>query len=84
MHTIEFDDCVCDKATRDALFIRLPNGQAFWAPRSVVQQDGDVLEEGDEGTVSLAAWWVEKEDVEVLAEMKADTSGASILEDMGF
>ena len=83
MKTVEFEDCTCDANTRLALHVVLPNGQSFWAPRSVVQEDGDVQEEGDEGVVSLAAWWVEKEDVEALAEVQVDTSGADILKGMG-
>jgi hypothetical protein len=53
----------CTRATDKALLIDLESGDERWVPASVIHDDSEVYDSGDnsEGEVVVAKWWAEKE-----------------------
>jgi hypothetical protein len=51
------------RATDKALLIELDSGDERWIPASVIHDDSEVYDSGDnsEGEVVVAKWWAEKE-----------------------
>jgi hypothetical protein len=54
-------EAVCDKETQAALHVILETGEVYWVPKSVVDDDSEVYEDGHEGILVLKYWWAEKE-----------------------
>ena len=55
-----FEQALCDKETKLALHI-LHDGKSFWVPKSVVDDDSEVYQKDDEGTLVLPEWFAIKE-----------------------
>jgi len=51
----------CDKETGAAIRVVLETGEAWWFPRSVVCDESEVKDLGDEGTLVVQRWFAEKE-----------------------
>ena len=51
-------------STPKALLCRLENGREVWIPRSVVDEESGVIDEGDQGILIVAGWFAEKEELE--------------------
>lgn len=54
------------KCTRDsgkALLVKLATGEEKWIPKSVIHDDSEVYDAGEnaEGEVVVQEWWAEKE-----------------------
>ena len=55
------------KALRDtakALLVELDGGEEVWVPKSVIDEDSEVFEPGNTGTLILAQWFCEKNGLE--------------------
>jgi hypothetical protein len=64
--SVEYDDAKCVKETAKAILVEakdLPGGQ-LWIPKSVLHEDSEVNEEGDEGRVVIKTWWAEDNGLE--------------------
>lgn len=57
------DDVTVVRATEKALLCRL-DGREVWVPRSLIGDDSEVADAGDEGTLVVATWFAEKEGLE--------------------
>jgi len=55
-----FDNCAIVRITDGALLIRFEEGEEKWVPRSQIA-DHELLNEGDETTVSITDWFCDKE-----------------------
>ena len=55
-----FDDCTIVKTTEGAILIRFEEGDEKWVPRSQIS-DHELLNEGDETTVSITDWFCTKD-----------------------
>jgi hypothetical protein len=62
----EYSETVkCIGESRYALQLRVEGtGRKFWVPKSVVHDDSEVFEEGQEGRLVLHSWFAEKEGLE--------------------
>ena len=49
------------RETDKALLLRLEGGEEVWVPKSAVADAGDYAEGDADATVSVAAWWAERE-----------------------
>ena len=58
--TEEFED-VETKADTEAALLCVIDGKDQWVPRSVIHEDSEVQDVGDDGTLILKAWWAKKE-----------------------
>jgi hypothetical protein len=58
------DDVTAVRGTERALLCRLDDGREVWIPRSVITDDSEVLDPGDEGTLVVESWFAEKEELE--------------------
>lgn len=58
--TIELEDATIEAETDLALLCNIDD-KKHWIPKSVVQEDSEVLSEGDSGTIVLMRWFAEKE-----------------------
>lgn len=52
----------CLRATDKAIFVSFENedGAGMWIPQSVVHDDSEVYEVGQEGDVIVKRWWAEE------------------------
>lgn len=59
--TVRFEDCRVVRETDDALLVVI-EGEETWVPKSVVHDDSEVFDDGDnsEGTLVLYEWWAEQ------------------------
>jgi len=48
------------KETLKALLVELEDGREVWVPKSVIDDDSEVYEEGSEGKLVLASWFCKK------------------------
>lgn len=55
--TLDIDTVV--KTTDRAVLVEV-GGEEYWIPRSVIE-DGDELDEGDNGEIEVADWFLRKE-----------------------
>lgn len=60
MASATFPDVRCIKETSLAILCDI-EGNEQWIPKSVIDDDSEVHEEGDEGTLSVAGWFATKE-----------------------
>lgn len=53
----------CTRATDKALLVDLESGEERWIPVSVIHDDSEVYDSGDNATgdVIVQKWWAEKE-----------------------
>ena len=58
--TVEIDDVTVEAETDRALLCVIDEGQR-WITKSVVHEDSEVFEQGDQGTLVLFRWFAEKE-----------------------
>lgn len=54
------EDVECTDETPDAICIEKEGDEPFWVPRSVVHEDSEVLNVGDEGTLLVDHWFAAK------------------------
>ncbi len=59
----EVDDVECIRETDDAILVQLHDGEEKWIPKSVLHDDSEVTEKGDEGTLVVHQWFADKEDL---------------------
>ena len=52
------------RSTEKALLCRLEDGLEVWVPRSVITDDSEVCEQGDEGTLVVKSWFAQKENLD--------------------
>lgn len=71
---IDVPDVTCVGATSLALHVRLANGRERWVPRSTLHDSSELQQEGDEGVLSVHAWWAEEVEIEALAAMGPEQS----------
>lgn len=60
-HTVEFEKAFCDNESGKAIHVLLEDGTALWLPKSIVHDDSEVYQKGDEGTLVLPEWFAIKE-----------------------
>lgn len=58
--SVTFNDVECLKETPKALLVNI-DGDEFWIPKSVVDDDSEVYHEGHRGKLVLHEWFCEKE-----------------------
>lgn len=59
---VEFEDCWCSGETELAIKIGgIKAGEWTWFPKSVIHDDSEVWEEGQQGTLIVKRWFAEKE-----------------------
>jgi hypothetical protein len=61
---IPFEDSMAIRSTEMALLVRLGeeyDSKEIWVPKSVIHDDSEIMDVGDEGSLVLATWFVEKE-----------------------
>ena len=61
---VEICDVEAINSTPKALLCRLEDGREVWIPRSVVDEESEVHDEGDQGVLVVAGWFAEKEELE--------------------
>lgn len=49
------------RETAEALLIEIDGERQTWVPKSQVDDDSEVFTDGDQGTITLAEWFAEKE-----------------------
>jgi hypothetical protein len=59
-HKTEINDVIGKKETPKALLVEI-EGEDFWIPKSVIDDDSEVHSEGDIGTLVVPEWFAEKE-----------------------
>ena len=59
----EFEGAVAIKETAKALLCRI-NGTEHWVPKSQIDDDSEVYEEGGEGKLVVNMWWCERNGIE--------------------
>jgi len=52
----KFTDVKATRATEKALLCTI-GGEELWVPQSVIHDDSEVYQDGDEGTLVVAYWW---------------------------
>jgi hypothetical protein len=55
-----FDDVEAIKET-DLALLCVVDGEEIWIPKSVIDNDSEVQEEGDSGVLSVKEWFARKE-----------------------
>ena len=60
--TVSIEDVECVKETAQAICCVI-DGEEKWIPKSVIGDDSEVFEEGDEGTLVIHEWFAEKENI---------------------
>lgn len=62
--TYEIEDVEATIATSMALLCKFPDKrEEVWVPRSLINEESEVQEEGDRGTLIVAGWFAEKEEL---------------------
>lgn len=57
--TVSFEDIKCIRSTDKAILVEV-EGEEVWIPLSQVDDDSEVYEEGDEGTLVITQWIADK------------------------
>ncbi|MBI4022669.1 hypothetical protein HY375_00690 [Candidatus Berkelbacteria bacterium] len=59
----EVHDVLGLKSTPKALLVRTGSNpeDLIWVPKSIIDEDSDVHEPGDTGTLRVPEWWAKKE-----------------------
>jgi hypothetical protein len=60
---VVFDDCLCIAETAKAIKVILPDNDETWIPKSQVDDDSEVYEDGDSGTLVVSRWFSDKEGI---------------------
>lgn len=58
----EIEDVICNRETEKAVQVRI-KGADHWVPKSVISEESEVQGDGDEGTLVVAEWFAEKEEL---------------------
>jgi len=53
-------DALCIHETDLALLVEI-EGEEVWIPKSQIEDDSEVMEKGDEGTLVVSGWFADKE-----------------------
>jgi len=54
---VDLPDCVCLKETEKAILVSIPDvDDDMWIPLSQIDDDSEVYQEGDEGTLIISEW----------------------------
>ena len=51
----------CIEERELSLHMKLETGELVWVPRSLLHEDNEVDNEGEEGTLAVQYWWAEQE-----------------------
>lgn len=57
MDPVEIDGCKCIKASDLAILVRVQDDLEVWIPQSLIHDDSEVWEEGDEGVLIIPEWF---------------------------
>lgn len=57
-----FELAYCLRETDKAILVDI-DGDQHWVPKSVVDDDSEVWEEGQEGELVIAGWFADKENI---------------------
>jgi hypothetical protein len=60
---VSLDEVFCKAETEDAILCSVPNQGLVWIPKSQVDDDSEVQERNDTGTLIISEWWAEKKDL---------------------
>lgn len=56
------EDAECIQSTDKAILVSAPDfDEPRWIPQSMVHDDSDVWEKGDEGILIVQEWWAKKQ-----------------------
>jgi hypothetical protein len=55
----EIYDVVCKHATDKAILVEI-DGEEVWVPQSQVDEDSEVYQKGDEGTLIVSEWFAKQ------------------------
>jgi hypothetical protein len=60
---VVFEDCFCKHATSKALLVLLPDGDEQWIPKSQLDDDSEIYDDGEHarGTLMVSRWFADKE-----------------------
>ncbi len=60
---VEFEGSLCTGETPKALFVKLDDGRVITVPKSVIHDDSEVFDEGDNrfGKLVIKQWFADKE-----------------------
>lgn len=61
---VEISNVEVIKSTPKALLCLLEDGHEVWVPRSVIDEESEVSDDGDQGVLIVAGWFAEKEELE--------------------
>ena len=59
--TIRIENCRVIRDTGKTILVDIGGELEKWIPQSVVDDDSDIWQEGDEGDLVVKAWFAEKE-----------------------
>lgn len=59
--SVEFHNVKCIAETARAIRVRFEDGTEVWCPKSQIDDDSEVFEDGGEGTFIVSDWIAEKE-----------------------
>ena len=51
----------CLRETEKAILVELNDGQELWVPKSQVDDDSEVYQKGDTGSLVITAWFASRE-----------------------
>lgn len=60
MSTAKLGRAKCKKATEMAILVAI-DGKDHWVPKSAIDDDSEVYDEGHEGELVVHEWWAEKQ-----------------------
>lgn len=61
MKGIEIGEAEAIRETEKALLVLRETGDEVWIPKSVIHDDSEVYQEGDDGKLVVAEWFAEQE-----------------------
>ena len=56
---VSIEDVLCVRQTDKAILV-VVDGAEEWVPQSQIDEDSEVWQEGDEGTLIVSGWFAEK------------------------
>jgi hypothetical protein len=60
--SVSIDDVICKAATGKAILVVI-EGEEYWIPQSQVDDDSEVWEKDDEGTLVISDWIAEQKGI---------------------
>ena len=55
-------EATCVGETEKAIRVEI-EGESFWVPKSLIDDDSEVYADGHEGTLIIPEWWAEQEGI---------------------